>query len=395
MDLKAGSDFRLTQYRQEVFQRFYTFHLRYRSHPGAVYYVLPYLARELNWDVEQRAWAAFINGNTQNPVTTLLLMQQGSRPEQAGRVLKFWRQHYRDLEWDTDRRYHKSKFAEAVASYLNLTRAGQDAYWRHAAAGDWTGVWRAANEIYTMGRLSAWSYLEYVRLLGVGARGRHWLPDADTLLLRDKDGSKSHRNGLALVHGLDEWIWWDRNPNFRGDYPPEVLGELERLGEHLLSIAKVRNPDNPDVGYLTLESALCTYKSWHRPKRRYPNVYNDLLYNRLVRAEAKFGTRFEAIWDARAAELPPRLRLECNPLDPGVVPDKQNHYLNTGQVIVMDGDWPCFENDFSARVAAGAFGTRKDDRCPLLTSPLSSYATGGGTNEKIIIAQTSVSTAPN
>lgn len=355
MELTAGLDFRLPRYRQEVWHRFYSFHLKYRSHPGAVYYVLPALAEAGGWDGEQRAWAAFLNGNTQNPVTTSLLMAAGNHPRHADRVLGFWREHYDKLGWDTDRRYHKARLDTAVAGYLDLTGAagGQENYWRAAARGGWPGVWEAATAVPTMGRLSAWSYLEYLRLLRVGD-----VPDADTLLLADRSGSRSHRNGLALVAGMDDWIWWDYNPTFDGRYPRTVLAELEDAGERLLEEARRRNPGHPDVGYLTIESALCTYKSWHRPRRRYPNVYNDLLYDRLRHAETHWGGRFGVIWQARADTLPAYLRLEDTPGDPGCVPVKQDWYRTTGEVIMMDREWPCFANGFTAKVEAGAFGQR-------------------------------------
>lgn len=353
MDLQAGSDFRQAGLRREVWQRFYSFHLRYLGHPGGVYYVLPALAEAGGWDAEQRAWCAFLNGNTQNPVTTSLLMAAGDRPDRADQVLALWRDRYADLDWDTDRRHHKARLDVAIAGYLDLTRAGQDRYWRSAAAAGWAGVWAAATAIPTFGRLSAWSYLEYLRILGVGG-----VPDADTLMLDDRDGSRSHRNGLALVLGHDDWIWWDTNPSFDGRYPPDVLAELTTGGESLLAEARTRNPGHPHLGYLTLESALCTYKSWHRPRRRYPNVYSDLLYDRLRKAQRRHGDRFDVIWQARRDALPAALRLEDNPYDPGCVPVKQDHYRLTGEVIVMDLDWPCFTNSFGTKVRVGAFGLR-------------------------------------
>lgn len=351
--LPVGADFRERRYRREVWLRFYAFHLRYRAHPGAVYYALPHMADARGWDAEQRAWAAFLNANTQNPVTTSLLMTAGDRPALADRVLDYWRRNYPLLSWDTDRRHHKARLDRAVAGYLDLTRGGQQAYWRAAARAGWAGCWSAATAVPTMGRLSAWSYLEYVKVLGVAD-----IPDADTLLLGDRDGSRSHRNGLCLVLGLDDWIWWDRNPGFAGLYPDDLLGELEKQAAGLLDEARART-DSPDVGYLTMESALCTYKSWHRPRRRYPNVYNDLLFDRLRAAEARFGRRFGDLWDARRAALPPHLRLEDSPRDPGCVAAKQNHYLTTGQVIMMDREWSCFANDFALAVERGAFGERR------------------------------------
>jgi hypothetical protein len=356
-ELAAGMDFRHPDLRREVFLRFYEFHLRYRSHPGGVYYALPLVADALGWDPEERAWAAFLNGNTQNPVTTLLLMAAGSRPRDAAAVIDYWHTRYGDLAWDTDRRYHKARLDLAVLGYLELTGGAQVDYWRRAAERGWAGCWAAARAVPTMGRLSAWSYLEYVKLL-LSPAGVGDVPDSDTLMLSDREGSRSHRNGLALVDGRDEWMWWKDNPTFGGRYTPAMLEELEAAGSSLLAEARARTPGHPDVGYLTLESALCTYKSWHRPNRRYPGVYNDLMYERIRHGEARHGDRFGALWAARERALPPALRLEDNPHDPGAVPAKQNWYLETGEVIVMDLDWPCFANGFAAKVAAGAFGTR-------------------------------------
>src|SRR5882762_10515015 len=75
-DLRAGMDFRKPEYRREVFLRFYEFQLKYRAHPGAVYFVLPYLYRMFRWDCEARLWFAFINGNTQNPVTSWIIFKR-------------------------------------------------------------------------------------------------------------------------------------------------------------------------------------------------------------------------------------------------------------------------------------------------------------------------------
>lgn len=351
--LQAGSDFRLPVYRREVFLRYFEFQLRYRAHPGAVYYVLPALARAAGWEHEQRAWAAFLTANTQNPVTTWLLMQAAPRVRDADRLLAFWRRNYHKLAWDNDRRHHKARLDMAVRGYVRLTAQGQRRYWQQAAREGWPGCWAAATAVPTMGRLSAWSYLEYVRLLLPGAG----VPDADSFLLEDRPGSRSHRNGLCLVLGMDEWMWWDRNPGFDGHYPADVLQELETQADALLAEARART-QHPDATRLTMESTLCSYKGWHRPRRRYPNVYNDMLYDRLVAAEQHWGRRFEPIWQARRSVLPAPLLLEYNPTDPGCVPAKQNHYLSTGQVIMMDAVWPCFANDFTQGVRDGAYGLR-------------------------------------
>ena len=75
-DLQKGMDFREPRYRREVFLRFYEYHLKYKSHPGAVYFAMPWLANYFNMNEEQKLWTAFINGCSQNIVTTYMILQK-------------------------------------------------------------------------------------------------------------------------------------------------------------------------------------------------------------------------------------------------------------------------------------------------------------------------------
>lgn len=354
-ELKAGMDFRLPEYRRETFLRFYLWSLKHKSFPGGVHYVLPHIARELELDTEQRYWLAWLNANTQNPVTSLLLLQAAPRLEHWRAATDFWRSNYRLLDWDTDRRYHKARFADACEGYARAVACGcfnpQHRYFR--VGYEWQAWWEAAFALPTMGRLSTWSYLEYLRIL----LGPDYVPDADTLMLEDIQGSRSHRNGLCLLLGHEELIVDKQLGTGARDevYDKTVLMLLGEEAYRLFTEAQSRDGR---ADRLSLESALCTYKSWHKPNRRYPGVYNDMLYNRLVTAENRWGRRFGIIWDARRAALPKRLRLEDQPYDPGLSPVKQNWYRTTGQVISMTEDWPCFQNDFERAVAAGEFGRR-------------------------------------
>ena len=344
-------DWRLPEHRREAFQRFYSFHLKYRTHPGCVYFLLPHLAQRMyggHPTVQQLAWIVWLNGNTQNPVTTQLILEAAPNPEDYWDAIEFVDENFTRLEWDTDRRHQKSKFGVATAQWAEAHGRGYAAAegWLDAAADGWAGVWKHALSQPYMGRLSAWSMSEYAKILLPG------MPDSSTLLLHDKTGSQSHRNGLALIAGFDSVYWPPEAADLMGLVP-----RLEALGESLLQEARERNPGHPDVGYLTLESALCTYKSWHKPNRRYPNVYADMHHNRIVRAEERFGDRFELQWEARAEALPSHLRLECNPNDPGLSPAKQNHYRETGEPIMLTEFG--IPNTFETMVAEGHFGTRK------------------------------------
>lgn len=355
----SETDFRLPENRRAVFHDFYEFHLRYYAHPGCVYYLMPDLADRYQMDDEQQLWFAFLNGNTQHPITSLMLYEFCERPgPDVERMLTWYRAEYGRLAWDTDRRYHKKSLAESVAGYLGLLAGRpQKDFWEETAARGWPAVWAAATSIPTFGRLSAFSYAEYLRIMGIDL-------DCDDLMLADRDGSRSHRNGLCKVLGLDQYDWHASNPAFDGRYPRDLLSYLE--GEAIVLLAEARKRAagqawERDVSYLTLESTLCTYKGWHRPNRRYPNVYNDMLYNRIRAAEEAFpNDKFDIFWEARADWIPAHLLLEEQPHDPGLVAVKQNWYLETGEPIMMDHEFPQYRNGFNDGVREGRFGLRED-----------------------------------
>lgn len=351
-------DFRLPRYRREVFLRFYEFHLKYRAHPGCVYYLFAHLAKKYGWSVEDRLWFAYINGNTQNPVTSWLLWKEFPKFEGLNVIdlEKWFQKNYARLAFDTDRRYFKKSFIPCVENYHRLVGSGSQEDFFKASKGDgadnFRRLWVDVNQRFIyFGRLSVFSYLEYLRISGLKL-------DCDQLFLQDINGSKSHRNGLCKVLGRDDMDWHDSNPSFDGKYGAQLIGWLVEEGEQLLQEARTRMAKQSygkDVGYFTMESALCTYKSWHRPNRRYPNVYNDMLVDRIKLAEKNWGP-LPLFWEARKVNLLQSLLLEANPNDPGVKPAKQNHYRLTGQVIMMDeecGGWSCFKNDFNDAMRVG------------------------------------------
>jgi hypothetical protein len=350
-DLQPGTDFRGKEYREEVWLQFYEFHLRYKAHPGCVYYLIPWLRERFGWGDEETLWFAFLNGNTQNPIVSLMFHEKFPGPEHEDGVVEFWNENYQRFEWDTDRRYHKKNFEKSVRDYCAKVKAAgtQKEFWSDAAQRGFAGVWEKASGLYSFGRLSAFSYSEYLRIAGVPF-------DCDDLMLGDISGSSSHRTGLCLVAGMDPWVkFWSKD--FDNKWPKDVLSWLTAYAADLLSEMKSRAAGKAwehDVSYFTLESALCTYKSWHKPNRRYPNVYNDMMFNRIRRAERQWPDLDLSLWwEARAECLPEHLRLEACPGDPGLARLKQNHYLRTGQVVMMDVEYPHFSNDFNDGVRKG------------------------------------------
>lgn len=340
MDNVPYKDYRLLENRREHFMDLYEFQLTYRAHPGCVYFIMPYFAKKFGWDMEQKLWFAFLNGNTQNPITSLTLMRNfpelPTKQAEFNALADWFGNNWHILEFDIDRRYQKKDFPTAVEAYSYLVR---DAGSQHELlTGSFTDLWKLVyNQFYSFGRLASFSYLEYVKIMGAGA-------PCDTLFIRDISGSRSHRNGICKVNGRDDLDWHESNPSFDGKYSNEQLDWIEEQGAILLQESKERFAGREffnDVGYFTLESTLCTYKSHFRKNRRYPGVYIDMHYQRIKWAETRRPNEDLSIhWQARKDCLPEYLRMEDNIDDPGEVPIKQNHFRETGQVLNLGRLFP-------------------------------------------------------
>ena len=305
-------DYRLPEHRAEYFHKLYQLNLEYRIMPGLVYLYMPELAKRYGWDAEQRLWFAFLNGMTQNPITSLRLFSRLPSVPPAGAKLKGFTEWFNDewetLQFDTDRRYQKRDTVEAIKTYAELVHEHQTQE-NMLTGRTYKELWQLVRERYrSFGRLSSFSYLEYVYLNGFGA-------DCDNLLFEDKSGSKSHRNGMLFLLGRDDLVWDKRQPNSHdGNYPEfsKMCAFMEKTAEEHLKDFAAENPEAPNVSKFTLESNLCTFKN-HFFGRRYPGVYADMAWERVEWAEARGQGEFTEVFkDIRSQLLPEWLRCECS-----------------------------------------------------------------------------------
>ena len=171
-------------------------------------------------------------------------------------------------------------------------------------------LWDIASRFYSMGRLSCFSYLEYVKIMGFGA-------DCDDLLFRDKTGSKSHRNGMMFLLGHDEYVWDKRADNgFDGNYDnfKGLCGYLDAQSALYLDEFKKTYP-HPDANNFTLESQCCQFKNGFFA-RRYPGVYSDMAWDRILWDEERNSPSdglTQVFKNIRKQYLPDWLREECEP----------------------------------------------------------------------------------
>ena len=69
-------DYRLKENRQLYNDKLYLLNLKYGIMPGLVYFYMPRLASLKRWHMEDKLWFAFINGMTQNPLTSMRIYRE-------------------------------------------------------------------------------------------------------------------------------------------------------------------------------------------------------------------------------------------------------------------------------------------------------------------------------
>ncbi len=303
-------DYRLPGNRVNYFSQLYKMNLEQGVMPGLVYLYMPKLAEFYDWNAEEKLWFAFLNGLTQNPITSLRLFDKLPSVPPAGAGLtsftEWFNSEWDTLQFDTDRRYQKKDTVDAIKAYANLVYeyGSQEVM----LTGGYQNLWSLVRSRYhSFGRLSSFSYLEYVQIMGFGS-------DCDDLLFEDKSGSKSHRNGMLFLSNLDSMVWDKRMPESHdGNYVnfKVMCSWLEKEAQEFLSNFKTINSNVKNVGNFTMESNLCTFKN-HFFGRRYPGVYADMAQERIQWADERKLEKYTKVFKSiREDNLPEWLRSEC------------------------------------------------------------------------------------
>ena len=156
------TDYRLRENRREYFDKLYGLNLTYGVMPGLVYLYMPELARRYDWDAEQRLWFAFLNGLTQNPITSMSLAKRlPSVPPPNSKLTQFsewFNSEWDRLQFDTDRRYQKTHTPEAIRTYANLVAEHGGSQAAMLSGKTYAELWALVRGRYhSFGRLSSCS----------------------------------------------------------------------------------------------------------------------------------------------------------------------------------------------------------------------------------------------
>lgn len=309
------TDWRLPENRREAFLRCYGMNLEYKAEPDLVYSWVPAIVERYGMDDDAKVWFSWLITNVDNPPLAMMLFEAAPDPRNWMDLLDYVSTNYTRLQWDPERLRQKSHFGDALEDYILNGGIHALDRWKEAAEEGWEAVWDYAISTRYFGRLAAWSIVEYMRIL------LPWAPDMGTFFLNDATSSRSVRNGLLQVLGYEAVKWK------MADVPMSVI-ELEIQGSILLEDARARFPEHK-VDRMSMESDLCAFKSWFR-RHRYPGVYADEALDRLRDEQSIFGPKFQCLWDARKRDLPPELRAEDNPADPGTCEAKYSQFMETG-----------------------------------------------------------------
>lgn len=342
-------DYRLKENRMEVFKDLYWLHTRFGIHPGLVYLYLPEMTKGMTQ--EQKYWVAFLEGCTQNPNTVWAILKYfPNRPYTEQEVKYFSEFHdyaYDKLDYDTDRIRWKGKLVQQLIKYNELIGESQvDVFERQLYDIDpkkwFTNVFEfVLNKVWGFGRMSAWSYTEFIKIsCNLGYQ-------FDKYYMEQHDSSMSMRNGLLLLYGYDNLHIWKELPNNPTSHSKELMAWAEVEVKALEEYLKTQYQDIT-VTAETLESVLCAFKNMIRG-RRYPNIYTDMSYDRIKKAESLWGDKidFSLFWKVRETSLPLQLLKEYNyggyiddPMEKAVNKPKQMYFRNTGNPLFLDLFFP-------------------------------------------------------
>ena len=344
-------DYRLKENRMEVFKDFYWMHTKYKIHPGLVYLYLPEMAKVKNMTQEQRYWMAFLEGCTQNPNTVWAILNyfpnRPYTPEEVQEFTEFHDYAYSRLDYDIDRRHFKGKLVTQLIKYNELIGPSQVEVFEKKLYDIDPKKWFknvfefVLNDVWGFGRMSAWSYTEFIKI------SCNLTYEFDQFYMTEHDSSMSMRNGLLLLYGYDEMHIWKELPNNPTSHSKELMEWAEVEVQALKEYLKTQYTDI-QVQAESLESILCAFKNMIRG-RRYPNIYNDMSYDRIKKAESLWGDKidFSMFWEWRRTYLPAELLKEYNyngyiqeASNRGVTKEKQMYFREVGTPIFLDLFFP-------------------------------------------------------
>lgn len=275
-----------------------------------------YLFRRFEHNTEQKLWIAWIYGTTYHLPTTWVIWNEFPDMELVGldRLRDWNNNNYKRLRYQTDTKWNKGHLPAQFESYKkwvgdSTQREKFQQYIDGNSRENFDRLWGEIKlQFHKFGRYSTWFYMQTLKQCCD-------LPiEPSNLMLDDYDGSRSHRNGLIMALGMDDW--YDQKLTQK---------QIEWLDAEAYYILKEVQETHPNTDYFDMETCLCSFKKLFRVKHgRYLGYYLDRQAEEIFQCEKDgwFGIDWQPLWDARTETL--NKKLLTNKIDHS----KMDLYLN-------------------------------------------------------------------
>ncbi len=306
-------DYRLKENRKQAFIEWYAWSLKYGDCDPPIW-LLNYLFKRYEHNIEQKLWIAWIYGTTYHLPTAWIIWNEFPDFELVGldRLKQWNNENYKRLRYQTDTKYNKGFLPQQFESYKNWI-GNKTQVEKFEELKTFDNVWNSViKNLYKFGRYSTWFYMQTLN----ECVGLNLVPK--DLKLDDYSGSKSHRNGLCYALGLDDWI----NKKL-------TKTEIEHLEKESIQIQNTISTNYKLSGNpYKMETALCSFKKIFRKKQgRYLGYYLDRQAEEIaqVQADGWKGIEWDVFWQARTETLHPDLYSSIK-----IKPHLYSQFLDTG-----------------------------------------------------------------
>ena len=314
--------------RRELFKKWYTWSLTYKDCDPAIW-MANYIFKRYEFNIEQRYWLCWFYANTYYYPTAFLLWNEFPDYELCDQehITEWNTKNYSRLRYQTDTKYNKGHLPKMFESYKeNVGNSLQSEYFE-SLYGDnevqnFENIWKHVNKnFFKFGRYTTWFYLQSLNM----CCNVPMIPSS--LMLSDYEGSKSHRNGLCLALGKDEWV----NTKLTAKETEWLEFEARSLWFEEI--------DHPDANPFTMETCLCSFKKIFRETNgRYLGYYLDRQSEEIQKVEQDGwnGIAWYVLWQARDEVLDKRLSTK----NAKIQKEKYTQFVRSGKLERLDWLYP-------------------------------------------------------
>lgn len=316
--------------RRKLFKDYYYWSLKnYDCDPAL--FLMNYVFKRMELNIEQRYWICWLYGNTYNLPTAWIIANEFPDYENVDleRLTQWNNENYKRLRYQNDNKWQKGHLPKMFESYRSaIKEAGfntQQGYFESLCTDtveeNYLNVKIAViNNFYKFGRYLCWFYMQTLAECCD-------LPLQPNNLLLNDDSSRSHCKGLMYAIGKEEW---GVDKKFKLSFEQHYI--LDEEANNLLFEMQYEHSD-VKADFFTMETCLCAFKKIFRQRDgRYLGYYLDRQAEDIFRCQQDgwTGIDWDLLWQGRQEILDKRL------LNMYVDKNKFGEYIINGTIQKLD-----------------------------------------------------------